>query len=82
MCSCRSALQISMSENLQSKPDQLISAPAKPHEMDDMFAGLGLGSYVQSKSLSLEEKGRMIQQSEQMQRMNQQPKMQPSYQVR
>ena len=45
----RSALQISMSENNQLKPGQLISTPSKANsEFDQMFDGLGLGSYVSS----------------------------------
>ena len=109
-----------MSENVQARSDQLVAAPTKPHEMDDMFTGLGLGSYVQKKdtgaiatglmasskgtpsmsagsqkaaadgvgnegnqNLSLEDKKRMMQQSEQMQRLSQQPqKLQPAYQVK
>jgi SCY1-like protein 2 len=46
----RSALQISMSENMQTKSDQLIPSPASAYsETDDMFAVLGMGSYVQKK---------------------------------
>lgn len=45
----KSALQVSMSDSL-AKPDQLVAAPAagsgKQSEMDDMFSGLGLASYV------------------------------------
>lgn len=46
----RSALQMSMSESNQLKPGQLISTPSKSNsEFDQMFNGLGLGSYVSSK---------------------------------
>ena len=41
---------MSMSENNQLKPGQLISTPSKSNsEFDQMFNGLGLGSYVSSK---------------------------------
>ena len=57
----RSALQMSMSESNQLKPGQLISTPSKSNsEFDQMFNGLGLGSYVSSKetagSLATQEK--------------------------
>ena len=46
----RSALQISMSENVQQKSDQLIpKTSGASSEMDDMFSSFGLGSYVQKK---------------------------------
>ena len=47
----RSALQVSMSENMQIKPGELVSASnLEPNNaMDQMFAGLGLGSYVSKK---------------------------------
>ena len=94
-----------MSESATLKPNQLVSAPSsKSSEMDDLFSGLGLGSYVAKKDtgaiatglmaqakpepvtspavpkpaatsdgLSLEDKRRMMQQGEQMQRLSQQP---------
>ena len=41
---------MSMSESNQLKPGQLISTPSKSNsEFDQMFNGLGLGSYVSSK---------------------------------
>ena len=42
---------MSMSENNQLKPGQLISTPVSKSnsEFDKMFDGLGLGSYVSSK---------------------------------
>ena len=42
---------MSMSENLQTKPGELVpSSTLEPsNEMDQMFAGLGLGSYVSKK---------------------------------
>ena len=47
----RSALQVSMSESMQTKPGELVpSSNLEPKsEMDQMFAGLGLGSYVSKK---------------------------------
>ena len=44
----RSALQVSMSENMQNKPGELVpsSNVGSVNETDKMFAGLGLGSYV------------------------------------
>lgn len=101
----KSALQMSMSENAQLKPDQLV-----PHndnkaagDSDSMLAGLGLGSYVEKKDsqaiatglmtsnhppggvstagaisgggLSLDEKRRMAQQGEALQRLNKPPQM-------
>ena len=47
----RAALQISMSDNMQTKPSQLVSAPATGAAIDgdDLFAGLGLGDYVAKK---------------------------------
>ena len=52
---------MSMSESNQLKPGQLISTPSKSNsEFDQMFNGLGLGSYVSSKetagSLATQEK--------------------------
>ena len=49
--SFRSALQVSMSESMQTKPGELVpSSNLEPKsEMDQMFAGLGLGSYVSKK---------------------------------
>ena len=42
-----------MSDNMQTKPNQLVSAPAastaKAIDGDDVFAGLGLGDYVAKK---------------------------------
>ena len=40
-----------MSESMQTKPGELVPASnLKPsNEMDDMFAGLGLGSFVSKK---------------------------------
>lgn len=42
-----------MSDNMQTKPNQLVSAPAastaKAIDGDDLFAGLGLGDYVAKK---------------------------------
>ena len=53
---------MSMSESNQLKPGQLISTPSKSNsEFDQMFNGLGLGSYVSSKetagSLATQENG-------------------------
>lgn len=47
----RAALQISMSDNMQTKPNQLVSASAagSASDGDDLFAGLGLGDYVAKK---------------------------------
>ena len=47
----RSALKVSMSENMQTKPGELVpSSNLEPsNAMDEMFAGLGLGSYVSKK---------------------------------
>ena len=47
----RAALQISMSDNMQKKPNQLVSAPTSGPAIDgdDLFAGLGLGDYVAKK---------------------------------
>ena len=49
----RAALQISMSDSMQTKPNQLVSAPAAggggANDGDDLFAGLGLGDYVAKK---------------------------------
>ncbi len=47
----RSALQISMSETAQMKSDQLVPSTSKgtQGELDDVFSGLGLGSYVSKK---------------------------------
>ena len=94
---------MSMSDSMQTKPNQLISEPST-NSTDDMFANLGLGSYVQKKdtgaiatsfiqggsgneasstlptpssmstsstsaTMSLEEKRRLAQQGENMQRM-------------
>lgn len=89
-----------MSENLQAKPGQLIASPENQSEMDQMFSGLGLDSYIAKKDtgalatsmlpteenpqarmapppgrtsspkhMSLEEKQRIIKQTESMQRM-------------
>ena len=40
-----------MSESMQTKPGELVPASniAPSNEMDQMFAGLGLGSYVSKK---------------------------------
>jgi len=48
----KSALQVSMSENMQIKPGELVSSSgleAANSTTDQMFAGLGLGSYVSKK---------------------------------
>ena len=49
--SFRAALQISMSDSMQTKPNQLVSASAvgAASDSDDLFAGLGLGDYVAKK---------------------------------
>ena len=52
MCTNRSALQVSMSENMQMKPGELVPSSgleAANSTTDQMFAGLGLGSYVSKK---------------------------------
>jgi len=51
----KSALQLSMSENLTLPPGQLVSAPSaqQASSMDSMFSGLGLGSYVSQDKSSL-----------------------------
>lgn len=40
-----------MSENMQNKPGELVPASnlGPTNEMDQMFAGLGLGSYISKK---------------------------------
>ena len=43
-----------MSDNMQTKPNQLVSAPSAAggsaaSDGDDLFAGLGLGDYVAKK---------------------------------
>ena len=42
---------MSMSENMQTKPGELVpsSTLESSNEMDQLFAGLGLGSYVSKK---------------------------------
>lgn len=70
----RSALQISMSENTQVRPDQLIANPsASTSAMDDMFSGLGLGSYVQKKDTGAIATGLMSSYSPDMSQTQGQP---------
>lgn len=45
----RSALEISMSENLQIKSGQLVATEGQQSQTDQLFSGLGLSSYVTKK---------------------------------
>lgn len=63
-----------MSENTQVRPDQLIANPsASTSAMDDMFSGLGLGSYVQKKDTGAIATGLMSSYSPDMSQTQGQP---------
>ena len=77
---CRSALQIS-SEASQIKPGHLIpnTNSSTNSDLDQVFNGLGLGSYVSppKSNLSLSDKQKMLKDSEVASKLASQPQLKP-----
>ena len=79
----RSALQINSSDSSQLKSGQP-SSNSKNSELDQVFNGLGLGSYVSSPpattnsgSLSLSDKQKLLKESEIASKLASQPQLKP-----